>query len=313
MPMFTVLIPAYNRAHLLAETLASVRAQTLTDYEVLVIDDASTEDMTSVVAASGLDVTLITHSTNRGSSATRNTGLSSASGAYVALLDSDDLWFPWTLDTYARAIHECGAPAMVSGPPGLTFQTQAPSPTADAVSFRHYPSYFEYMRQTGDCGWLLTSGTAYRTDVLRKVGFRESYRCCEDDDAHLRLGPAPGFVRIQSPVNVAYRVTPGSNSKSLIRMAAATSLMIAEERARPRDRHCRDRAFFISQKARHLARSCARAGRVDLAKQLYFETLPWNLRLGRWKFLLGLPAEAALAWLRVFRTSGNPGTIQPAT
>ncbi len=88
----TVVIPAFNRADLLGETLESALAQSVPPLEIIVVDDASTDGTAAV--AEQFPVTLIRHSVNRGLSDARNTGISQAKGEYVAFLDSDDLWTP---------------------------------------------------------------------------------------------------------------------------------------------------------------------------------------------------------------------------
>jgi glycosyltransferase involved in cell wall biosynthesis len=95
-PLISVVIPAYNAEKYLEETLASVRAQTFQDYEILVVDDGST-DRTVQIASDYDDVQLLLQQ-NRGSAAARNTGIRAASGAYVAFLDADDIWLPSKLE-----------------------------------------------------------------------------------------------------------------------------------------------------------------------------------------------------------------------
>lgn len=98
-PLITVVIPAYNAERYLEETLASVRAQTFSDYEILVIDDGSS-DRTTEIAAGFSGVTLLLQK-NQGAAAARNTGIRAANGTYVAFLDADDIWFPSKLEKQA--------------------------------------------------------------------------------------------------------------------------------------------------------------------------------------------------------------------
>src|SRR5688572_3937260 len=110
---FSVIIPTHNRMAFLPATLATVFAQRFTDYEVLVADDGSTDGTAEYLRSLGGRVTVFTQA-NRGPGAARNLALRHASGQYVTFLDSDDLWFPWTLETYARVTHEHRDPAMVA-------------------------------------------------------------------------------------------------------------------------------------------------------------------------------------------------------
>lgn len=95
-PIISVVIAAYNAEKYLAETLASVRAQTFPDYEIVLVDDGST-DGTAALAALHEDVVIVRQS-NRGEAAARNTGIRAARGEFVAFLDADDIWLPWKLE-----------------------------------------------------------------------------------------------------------------------------------------------------------------------------------------------------------------------
>lgn len=95
-PFISVVIPAYNAEKYIEETLDSVRAQTFSDYEILVVDDGSTDR--TVQIASGYDGVQLLLQKNRGAAAARNTGIRAARGAYVAFLDADDIWFPSKLE-----------------------------------------------------------------------------------------------------------------------------------------------------------------------------------------------------------------------
>jgi glycosyltransferase involved in cell wall biosynthesis len=92
-PLVSVVIPTYNRAEYIAETIESVLQQTYSNLEVIVIDDGSTDDTANVVAAFAPKVRYVwQENSERGAS--RNHGLRLASGDYIAFLDSDDLWLP---------------------------------------------------------------------------------------------------------------------------------------------------------------------------------------------------------------------------
>ena len=93
MPKVSVIIPTYNREKYIVETLQSVFEQTFTDYEVIVIDDGST-DNTADVLRPYLDRIVYIRKPNGGQGSARNAGIKMAKGAYIAFLDSDDLWMP---------------------------------------------------------------------------------------------------------------------------------------------------------------------------------------------------------------------------
>ncbi len=90
-PLITVIIPTYNRAALVAEAIASVLAQSERDFELLIIDDGSTDDTPQVCATFGAKLEYLRQE-RRGVSSARNLGIKHAQGRFITFLDSDDLW-----------------------------------------------------------------------------------------------------------------------------------------------------------------------------------------------------------------------------
>lgn len=94
-PTVSVIIPTYNRERLLPKAIESVLAQSFSDFELLIIDDGSTDNTQAVIEGfNHTQIHYIRHSNNRGECAARNTGIAMARGAYIAFLDSDDEWLP---------------------------------------------------------------------------------------------------------------------------------------------------------------------------------------------------------------------------
>jgi glycosyltransferase involved in cell wall biosynthesis len=92
-PQISVIIPTYNRGWILKEAVDSVLSQDCTDFELIVVDDGSTDNTTALLR--GYKGSLkVFHQANRGVSAARNLGIKNSSGRYIAFLDSDDLWLP---------------------------------------------------------------------------------------------------------------------------------------------------------------------------------------------------------------------------
>ena len=102
---FSVIIPVYNGATFIAETLRSILGQTVRPFEVIVVNDGSTDDTVSVVGKFGNSVTLITIP-NSGVPTARNTGASQAMGNWLAFCDADDLWLPAKLEKQLRLANE---------------------------------------------------------------------------------------------------------------------------------------------------------------------------------------------------------------
>lgn len=97
MPQLSIIIPVYNRAHCISRALASVRDQGVGDFELIIGDDASTDDTWEVVMRDFPSAQLARLQTNSGAAAARNAALRIATGDYLAFLDSDDEWLPGKL------------------------------------------------------------------------------------------------------------------------------------------------------------------------------------------------------------------------
>jgi len=97
-PLVSVVIPTYNNAALLPETLDGVQRQTIKDFEIIVVDDGSLDDTAQVVKSYDPSIVYF-HQTNRGQAAARNKGVALARGEYIAFCDHDDVWHEPHLET----------------------------------------------------------------------------------------------------------------------------------------------------------------------------------------------------------------------
>jgi teichuronic acid biosynthesis glycosyltransferase TuaG len=102
-PLVSIIIPAYNACDFLLETLESVKKQTYSNWEIVLVNDCSTDNSIELVNQFSKSVSnpvkLITNETNSGVSVSRNVAVANASGSWLALLDSDDVWLPDHLET----------------------------------------------------------------------------------------------------------------------------------------------------------------------------------------------------------------------
>ncbi|MBY0386435.1 glycosyltransferase family 2 protein, partial [bacterium] len=90
----SIIIPVFNRGPLLARALDSIEKQTFRDFEIIVVDDHSTEDLTSFISGRAFYL----KNSGKGVSSARNTGITAARGDFIAFLDSDDEWLPTKLE-----------------------------------------------------------------------------------------------------------------------------------------------------------------------------------------------------------------------
>lgn len=104
-PFFSIVLPTYNRAHTLERAIGSVLVQTESDWELIVVDDASTDETRSVIANfEDNRLKYVCHKKNRHVAAARNTGIRLAKGKYICFIDSDDEYLPRHLETLREVI-----------------------------------------------------------------------------------------------------------------------------------------------------------------------------------------------------------------
>lgn len=115
MPKISVCIPTYNRKHFLKETLDSVFAQTYKDFEVVIVDDGSTDGTKQMLEENGYNVRYFWQQ-NAGDAAARNKLIGLAQGNYITFLDSDDLLYPYSLEEMMRAMPQDSEDVIVYGP-----------------------------------------------------------------------------------------------------------------------------------------------------------------------------------------------------
>ncbi len=298
MPMFSVVIPTYNRADLIRAALDSVFAQEFKDYEVIVVDDGSTDSTREILESYDNRIRLFTQG-NKGPGAARNLGLDHATGEYVTFLDSDDLWFPWTLETFAHVIDVHGAPAFVAGQPvPFVDEAQLEAVQEMAPVVRKYDDYYTTSRHGI---WIGTPAVAIHPETLKTAGrFAEAHINAEDSDLWLRLGTAEGFVHIQSPPVFAYRRHAASAIGDEAQTLDGILHMVGQEYAGhyPGGSLRRiERRRIVATHARPVCLACLRTRRVHEGWDLYRKTFLWHLRLGRLRFLLAFPF---LVFLRTF-------------
>jgi hypothetical protein len=293
-PFFSIVIPTYNRADLLRQALDSVSRQEFRDFEVIVVDDGSTEDLSVLVAKYG-ERTRLLRQANAGPSAARNRGLAATTGEYVAFLDSDDVWFPWTLSTYHDAIVNEGQPAFVAGCPHIFHGSlELESVERNPLETLRFRDYF----QSGDAWrWFGVSSFVVRRSVLVACGgFTATMTHGEDADLALSLGTAPGFLQITSPVTFGYRQGSSDQLTGQFHAQLPATLKLIAKEVTSRYPGARARAVerrrIISRHARPVALALLREGEFAPGWRLYWSLLRWNLRLGQWKFLCGFPARA---------------------
>jgi glycosyltransferase involved in cell wall biosynthesis len=293
--LFSVIIPTFNRRDLLPLALESVWQQRFADYEVIVVDDGSNDGTVEYLCSLGSRVRVFVQ-TNKGPGAARNLGVAEARGEYVAFLDSDDLWFPWSLETYVSVIRDSFNPAFIAGKP-LVFRNEERLKHVERANFNSN-KFPDYLASGDEWRWWGVSSFVVRSEVIRQIGgFAAAIINGEDADLALRLGAARGFVQITDPITFAYREHDANLTDDLTKTLAGVWHKVRTEIANGYPggrRRMTERLRILTRHVRPVALACLRAGFRREAWQLYRTTLSWHMKLGRWKFLIGFPVRACL-------------------
>jgi glycosyltransferase involved in cell wall biosynthesis len=227
-PLVSVVIPAYNADWCVAKAIDSVLAQDFRDFEVIVVNDGSTDDTVAVLAGYGEMIRAV-HQANGGLSSARNAGIRAALGDLVAFLDADDWWLPGKLSRQVElmaARPEVGfssTAARVEDPDGSLLNLWA-CPQWEGAFLAHL---------FGELACVAGSGSAVmvRRGLFDQAGgFDESLRSLEDIDMWLRLAAVTDYACIPEPLAVILKRL-GSMSRNLDVMREAAVRVMTKNRA----------------------------------------------------------------------------------
>ncbi|WP_411887130.1 glycosyltransferase family 2 protein [Hydrocarboniphaga effusa] len=185
-PLISVVIPAYNRSAVIGCALKSVLDQSFQDFEVLVVDDGSSDNLREVIDKIGDCRIRIIRQANGGANKARNTGIDAAQGKFVALLDSDDNFLPDHLESAVAQLKInpnviVFAPVIVDRGGGKTFIKPPRGP-------KKLEPISEYLLSSR--GFIQTSTVVLSTKLAKKVRYSEGLRFGQDKDFAIRLASA---------------------------------------------------------------------------------------------------------------------------
>jgi GT2 family glycosyltransferase len=306
MAYFSVIIPTYNRRDYLLACLDRVAAQRHAPHEVIVVDDGSSDG--TCEAVEGMEGVRLIRQENAGPGAARNRGAQAATGDYLAFLDSDDLWFPWSLKAMAELIEQ-HRPALLFARFENFTQAKLPEQTDQPAEGRAYPDFLAASAEGcyAGAGMMVVA----RDEFHAVGGFAEDRLNAEDHDLALRLGTAPGFVQVTAPLIVAHRQHSGNEMADLRKsLAGIARLVTAEREGKYGGGTARQaaRREIITRHCRPAILKGLAAGERYHALSLYFQTLPWHLRLARFRFLVSVPLIAATSLLSRGTTASEKPT-----
>lgn len=214
MPTVSVIIPTYRRSHLVGQAIESVLAQSYTDYEVIVVNDGSTDKTAEVLARFGNKISVV-HQRNKGLSAARNAGIRIAQGRYIAFLDDDDLWLPHKLEKQIACLEAHPKIGLVySDMFCFNENGMLPNTWAKANPGPQVPLLWTLFVRN----FIPVPTVVIRRECLDAVGlFDETLTSCEDYDMWLRIIPKWQVHSINEPL-AHYRQSPDSMQNNEERM-----------------------------------------------------------------------------------------------
>ena len=307
-PTVSVLMPAYNGAALIEDTLASLTSQTMPDWEAIVIDDCSGDDTRAVVAAwPDPRVRLLVNDVNGGPVRTRNRALVEARGRYIAALDQDDLCLP---DRFARQV------AFLDAHPDVALLgTAADFLRGGVVGASDYapvttPALVEWLTRIENP--LVWSSVMIRGEVARALDpfTRPDILYAEDFDLYHRVQPLGRIARLDKPL-LLYREHASSASKRFTETMHASAARVlvgvhgtlfgdrAEAVAQLLVRHVMDRAPVPDRTT--LSMLGEAIGAIQARFLADHPVSPDDLTLIRW--------ETARRWGRIGRAALRTGTL----
>lgn len=216
-PIISVVIPVYNGAKTIKETIESVLQQTYKSFEIIAIDDGSTDNTLAIINSIQDSRIKVFSYPNAGLSASRNRGFDRAYGEFIAFLDADDLWTNDKLEGQLEALQQNPQAAVAySWTDHIDEHSQFISPAS-------YTSFSGKVYERLLAGNFIACGSnpLIRTQSLTQVGGFEQYlNPVEDWDMWLRLSALCEFVVVPRP-QVLYRISPNSMSTNISKMEIA--------------------------------------------------------------------------------------------
>jgi len=196
----SVIIPTYNRAHTLPRALQSVRNQNYDNIEIIVVDDFSNDNTELLMSkAENADIRYISHNQNFGPAAARNTGIKSATGEYIAFLDSDDIWLPNKLSFQLEILIKNGC--KICGTQSIKINEDK-----QEIIPQWYPEHIQAKSAALVTNMFLnTSSLIIERNLLNDYhSFDTSLTCFEDWDLLLRLGEKNKIVVTKDLHTISY-------------------------------------------------------------------------------------------------------------
>ena len=294
MTTISVVIPAYNAARWLDETLESVLAQTRAPDEVIVVNDGSTDDTADRARSHGPRVTVLEQA-NGGPPAAYNRGFDAATSSYVAMCPADDLWNPRKLEWQEQVLEREPSVDVLFGRATLFGITDGvhPHPDADGVLDRA-----SFMRAMYSADLVPAPATVVRRDLHQRLGRFDESLPSEDYEFWMRSLRAGAIFYYDPREVVRLRIHGGNVSLRAIEIREMNLAIRSEYALDVADPELSDR--LLAQDLREIARARFGAGLDRAARDAYVGSLRRR------------PSLEALAGAAALSIAGVPGLLRAA-
>jgi glycosyltransferase involved in cell wall biosynthesis len=204
-PLLSVIIPCYNRASIIAQAVDSVRGQTFQDWELVIVDDGSADNIAGALSRyleEDPRIRLVGHLRNSGEPAARNTGIQTARGRFIAFLDSDDTWNPAKLERQVRAVLSDPDPDNVfCVTQTLVVLSETRRIVRPACGPAPNRSFAEFLYNDG--GFAQSSSFFLAKSLAERFPFREDLRQMVDHVFFMEIGAAGArYLLVEEPLTV---------------------------------------------------------------------------------------------------------------
>lgn len=210
-PTISVVIPAYNAERTILETVKSVRQQTFSDFEIIVINDGSTDRTLELLQKIEDQRLKIFSYENGGLPVARNRGIDRAVGQFIAFIDADDLWTSDKLELQMAALQKHLEAGLAYSWTYYKFENEQDSYADESNSFEGYVYPDLLVKNFVQNG----SNPLIRREVIESVGtFDPTLKSCEDWDFYLRLAAKWNFALVKK-AQIIYRQSPSAMTSNL--------------------------------------------------------------------------------------------------
>lgn len=234
-PFISVIVPLYNKEKYVQNAVESILNQTFTDFELLIINDCSTDKSVSIVEHIISDkIRIINHEKNRGLAATRNTGIKNAKADYITFLDADDLWKPTFLEHIFTLIQEFEDAKIFATNYEEIWGTTIKKPLNGSEKLTlNFKGYLDFFALNLKQGIYCHGSVCFHKSVFEKIGlYNEEIQFSEDLDFNIRANYHFKLVYSNSPQMIYFMQTSNQITNSSIKNKTIPNFDLYEDWAK---------------------------------------------------------------------------------